>query len=145
MTTARPSGSGQMEGEQNISLLRWTASPFWHVSIIASVRSFLNLRTPILNVKVPFWLSFRPTDSFLSSGRDVYITRLYFSKTWLEEYGKSDMAQQRGGQKSDLSVGACSGPSAHSGACRLHGWQLRTQTYAHRQTHTNRHCCHQSR
>lgn len=137
MTMARPSGSGQMEGELNISLLRWTVSPFWHSSITSSVLSFLNLRILIQNVQAPSWLSFRPPDSFLSSGRDVYCWfLLYFSHTWLEEYGKSDMAQQRSCQKCDLIVGACSGLSARSGACRLRGWQLRTQTLAGKHTQT---------
>lgn len=147
MTTARPSGSGQMEGESNISLLHRAVSPFWHGSIISSVLSFLRLRVTILNVKVPTWLSFRPFDSVLSSGRDIYIYRLCFSHTWWEEYGRRDVSQQRSCQESDVSAGACSGPSARSGACRLRGWQLRTHTYTRRQTHThtNRHCCHQSR
>lgn len=147
MTMARPSGCGQMEGGRNISLLHWAVSPFWHVSIISSVLSSLNLRIPILRVKAPSWLPFRRIDSFLSSGRDVFITGLYFSHTWLGEYGKSDMVQQRSCQRSDLSVAACSGVPARPFRC-LQAARMATEnthTSTRRQTHATRHCCHQSR
>lgn len=134
-TTARPSGSGQMEGERNISLLRWTVSPFWHSSITSSVLSFLNLRIPIRNVQAPSWLSFRPPDNFLSTGRNVYWWfLLYFSHTWLEVYGKSGMAQQRSCQKADLSVGGLLGPACPLW-CLQAAWMATENTDTRRQTH----------